>query len=96
MMHSGGITVERKTPMGFLSFYLPDPSQVHDRITWVQAELKMVKTAAHTTEVVDGFEVLRTQSVADTFHLYNAITKHLTVHLPSFPGCMHWSILVGK
>jgi hypothetical protein len=44
-----------------------------------QTELKAVKTAASTTEVIDGFEVLRTQSVADTFRLYTSITKRLMV-----------------
>ena len=47
-----------------------------------QAELKAVKTATVTTEVVDGFEVLHTTSVADTFRLYAAITKRLVVHYP--------------
>ncbi|BDA43201.1 probable crossover junction endonuclease MUS81 [Coccomyxa sp. Obi] len=41
------------------------------------AELKAVKTAMATTEVVDGFEVLHTANVADTFRLYATITKRL-------------------
>ena len=45
----------------------------------VQSELKACKTAASITEVVDGFEVLRTASVAETFRLYAAITKRLAV-----------------
>lgn len=45
----------------------------------VQSELKACKTAASITEVVDGFEVLRTSSVAETFRLYAAITKRLAV-----------------
>ena len=35
-----------------------------------------------TTEVVDGFQVLRSASVADTFRLYAAITRRLTVRVP--------------
>lgn len=42
-----------------------------------------MKTAAATTEVVDGFEVLRTDSVADTFRMYASITKRLVVSSPS-------------
>ncbi len=45
----------------------------------MQSELKACKTAASITEVVDGFEVLRTASVAETFRLYAAITKRLAV-----------------
>ena len=45
----------------------------------LQSELKACKTAASITEVVDGFEVLRTASVAETFRLYAAITKRLAV-----------------
>ena len=45
----------------------------------VQSELKACKTAASITEIVDGFEVLRTASVAETFRLYAAITKRLAV-----------------
>jgi hypothetical protein len=46
-----------------------------------QSELKACKTAAAITEVVDGFEVLRTASVAETFRLYAAITNRLAVRL---------------
>lgn len=45
----------------------------------MQSDLKAVKTATLTTEVVDGFEVLHTDSVADTFRLYATITKRLVV-----------------
>ncbi len=45
----------------------------------VQSELKACKTATSITEVVDGFEVLRTASVAETFRLYAAFTKRLSV-----------------
>ena len=45
----------------------------------LQSELKACKTAASITEVVDGFEVLRTSSVSETFRLYAAITKRLAV-----------------
>ena len=45
----------------------------------LQSELKACKTAASVTEVVDGFEVLRTASVAETFRLYAAVTKRLAV-----------------
>jgi len=45
----------------------------------MQKDLKAVKTATLTTEVVDGFEVLHTNSVADTFRLYATITKRLVV-----------------
>ena len=48
----------------------------------MQSELKACKTAASITEVVDGFEVLRTASVAETFRLYAAITKRLAVCQP--------------
>ena len=46
-----------------------------------QAELKAVKTAMATTEVVDGFEVLHSANVGDTFRLYATITKRLVVML---------------
>ena len=55
------------------------PNLVH------QTELKAVTTATFTTEVVDGFQVLRSASVADTFRLYAAITHRLAVRPPSCP-----------
>lgn len=50
----------------------------------LQTELKAVTTAMFTTEVVDGFQVLRSASVADTFRLYAAITHRLTVRAAPF------------
>ena len=55
-----------------------------------QAELKAVKTATLTTEVVDGFEVLHTTSVADTFRLYATITKRLVVTPLPCATALHW------
>ena len=63
-----------------------------DKHVPVQSELKACKTAASVTEVVDGFEVLRTASVAETFRLYAAITKRLAVcqqHVPMLPCHAH-------
>ena len=58
---------------------------------FLQSELKACKTAASITEVVDGFEVLRTASVAETFRLYAAITKRLAVRCrPSLPHLLPW------
>jgi hypothetical protein len=37
----------------------------------------MVRTAGHITEVVDGFQVLRTESAGATFRLYARITQCL-------------------
>ncbi len=54
----------------------------------LQSELKACKTAASITEVVDGFEVLRTASVAETFRLYAAITKRLAVWDKLFHSCL--------
>lgn len=56
-----------------------------------QSELKACKTAASVTEVVDGFEVLRTASVAETFRLYAAITKRLAVRDMRLKPC-RWPI----
>lgn len=57
----------------------------------MQSELKSVKTAMATTEVVDGFEVLHTANVADTFRLYATITKRLVVMLLS--SCQLYKVL---
>ena len=43
----------------------------------LQAELKAVRTAAHSTEVVDGFRVLHTANVGDTFRLYAQLHRRI-------------------
>jgi hypothetical protein len=53
----------------------------------MQAELKAVRTAAHSTEVVDGFRVLHSANVADTFRLYAALSKGIAARPPPLHTC---------
>lgn len=56
----------------------------------MQAELKAVRTAAHSTEVVDGFRVLHSANVGDTFRLYAQLHKRIEARLwlpASPPAC---------
>ena len=54
------------------------PSPSPNSPSWAaQVDLKMVRTAGHITEVVDGFQVLRTESAGATFRLYARITQCL-------------------
>lgn len=43
----------------------------------LQVDLKIVRTAGYQTEVIDGFQVLRTDSAGATFRLYAHMTKCL-------------------
>lgn len=45
-------------------------------------DVKTIKTAAGSTEIVDGFHVLRTKGVQETFRLYQSMTEAV-VHLYS-------------
>lgn len=38
---------------------------------------KMARTASMTTEILDGFDVIRTRDVSDTFKTYSQLTKAL-------------------
>ena len=43
----------------------------------LQVDLKIVRTAGYQTEVIDGFQVLRTDSAGATFRLYAHMTQCL-------------------
>ena len=46
-------------------------------LAMLQVDLKIVRSAGYLTEVVDGFQVLRTDSAGATFRLYAHMTQRL-------------------